>query len=201
MAALHHEKVRPDHGGVVAIQKRARRGREGLPQLRERAVLALHVVRAGGDGAERRPAQHVLACARARAVVQQIGEIRVAAAELSHRERLLAALELAAQPRLQTALVEALVRAHVDQLGRRRDHGIHDARDPITGLRAGREAPGPRVHCASPTEPALTPLETLALCRTAPGAVGILAGGGERSIRPVLALAVVALAGRMLGLY
>ena len=91
-------KSAPISGGIVAVEERARRGREGLPELRERAVLALHVVRAGGDGAERRPAQHVLARARARAEAQQIGEIRVAAAELAHRERLLAALEPAAQP-------------------------------------------------------------------------------------------------------
>ena len=124
------------------------------------------------------------------AVAQQIGEIRVAAAELAHRERLLAPLEPAAQPFGQTALVEALVAAHVDQLGgEARAPAPCRARSYHSAARA-REASRAATTLRPPDGAAVTPLEMLALgaAATAAGVVNTLAGGGSLLTVPLLVL-------------
>ena len=82
-AALHHEEVGAEHRRVVAEEIPARRAVEVRPEPREHLELALHVVGAGRDLAERRPAQHQLV----RAHPEEIREVGRAVGELEHLER------------------------------------------------------------------------------------------------------------------
>ena len=76
-------------------------------------MLALHVVRAGGDGAERRPADDVLVIAAA----DEIGQVGAPAAELRERHGRVGLEQILAQERFEPSGVDALVVAHLDQLG------------------------------------------------------------------------------------
>jgi hypothetical protein len=134
---LHHEKGSPDALWVVAEQEGPRREGKDPVQDGEDPVLTGHVVRAGRDGAERRTTQHILDRPLPLAVAEQIGEVRVTARELLHRERLLGTLQPATQVTRQALLVEALVGSHLDQLGQ--PHGLVRGRhqpDANTGWKA-----------------------------------------------------------------
>src|SRR5437763_865171 len=77
--ALHHEERPADHARVLAVEEGARRGREHLVEDGEHPELPPHVVRARGEVAGRRPAEHVVRAAR---VVEQVSQVRVPAGEL-----------------------------------------------------------------------------------------------------------------------
>ena len=103
-AALHDHEVGADHGVVVAEQVGPRRPVEDPPQLRQHAVLALHVVGAGRHDPERRPAQHQLGVAEA----QQVREVGRAVRELQGRELARQLGQVGAQVGLQRRPVELL---------------------------------------------------------------------------------------------
>ena len=132
VAALHHQERDPDDRFIVAVEVGARRQREALPEARERAVLAVHVVGRRRDRSERGAPQDVLDRLVPLAEAQQVSEVRVAPAELAHLERALGALELSAQVAGELRLVEAFVLANVDELGRRRGiaHGARSYHTP-----------------------------------------------------------------------
>ena len=76
-------------------------------------MLALHVVRAGGDWPERRAADDVFGVAAA----DEVGEVGAPAAELGERHGRVRLEQVLAQERLDSRGVEALVVAHLDQFG------------------------------------------------------------------------------------
>ena len=112
--ALLDDKHGADDALVLAQQEASRCERKAPVQHRQHAMLAPHVMRAGWDRPERRPPQHELAITEA----DQVGEIRLAAAELPHRKRTLRAVKMLAQIRLEPRRVQPLIRPLVDQLSR-----------------------------------------------------------------------------------
>ena len=122
MAPLQHVEVDAQHVGVGTQHMTARRERVRGAQPRQHAVLALHVVGGRRHRAARRPPQHILPIAAA----EQVGEVGVAAAELSDDlQRPAGAGQVRAQPGRNTGRVEPLVGPHVDQFrsaGRRYSH-------------------------------------------------------------------------------
>jgi hypothetical protein len=74
-AALHHEEVGTEHGGIVAERIRARCPVELTPEPGEDLVLAPHVVRARRELAHRRPAEHELMRTHAQQVRQVCGAV------------------------------------------------------------------------------------------------------------------------------
>jgi hypothetical protein len=154
VAPLHHQEVSADHLGIVAEQVGAWGLWESAPQPRERAVLAPHVVRALGDRPQRRPAQHVLALGRAFAEREQVGEVRVAAAELAHLQRGVGTLETVAQILRDARLIEALVASDIDRVG----CGLGHRRAAYHAFRPGAALPpAPTMRtsggCASASKP------------------------------------------------
>ena len=77
VAAFGDEEGGADDAGVLAEEVGAGGEGVGLVQAGEDAVLAGHVVGAGGDGAEGRAAEDVFVLAEA----EQVGEVGVAAGE------------------------------------------------------------------------------------------------------------------------
>jgi hypothetical protein len=140
-ATLHDEEGRPDHRLVVAIRVRARGGREALPQDGQRPVLALHVVRAGRHRPERRAPQDVLPPGCAGPEPQQVGQVRVAAGELGHLERVLGALDASREPGLEGLGVEALVGANRNHIGGGCGHGAAGYQPPEASTGESRRDP------------------------------------------------------------
>ena len=115
-APLHHEKWRTDDLLVLAQQDRARCRLIGLPQARENAIFASHVVGRGRERTERRPPHDPFVSAE----TQQVREIRMAAVKLQHLERLAGVRDLMfAQVRDQLGPVELLLVPHVAVFGKR----------------------------------------------------------------------------------
>ena len=112
-AALHDMERRADHPVVRAQHVAARRQRIDPPEPGQHPVLPGHVVGAGRDRPERRPAQDVLGLPKA----QQVGEIGVAAAELADLQRPLRPGQLVAQPGREPVGIEFLVGPDRNQLG------------------------------------------------------------------------------------
>ena len=109
VSPLHDEERRADDGVVLTKEEGPWRVGQRPPQHRQDAVLAAHVVGRGSHRAERRPAQDVLV----RAVVEQVGQVGRAAAELADDGRVVAAGQAAGQVVGQARFVEALVGADV----------------------------------------------------------------------------------------
>ena len=116
--AVHDQEVGTENRRIVAEEVRLRGVGELLPQDRKCAVLALHIVCALRDGAERRSPQHVFVRRPARGIAefQQVGEIRVPAAELADAHRELTARNAVAQVLGDHGFVEALVLANLDDV-------------------------------------------------------------------------------------
>jgi len=114
VAPLLDDEHGTDDALILAQQQAARRRREAPVQYRQHAVLAAHVVGAGRDRPQGRPAQHEFPRPKAK----QIREVGLAAAELSHGQRSVGAFQMRAQVRFEPARIEMLVRPLVDQFGR-----------------------------------------------------------------------------------
>jgi len=112
VAPLHDEEGRADHARVVAVEKRARRGREALVEDGQHPVLATHVVRAGGNVAVRWAAQHV---AR-RGIDDEVGEVRVAPGELPDLRGSLCAGDLPVETTADGRRVQLLAGARSDDI-------------------------------------------------------------------------------------
>ena len=110
---LHDVERRADHRLVHAQQVTARRQRIDPPQAGQHTVLARHVVGAGRDRPQGRPAQHVLGFP----VAKQVGQVGVAAAELAELERPFRPRQLAPQITFEPLRIEPLVGPDRDQLG------------------------------------------------------------------------------------
>ena len=113
MTARHDLEFGADDRDVVAEQIAPRRQLESGVEHRQNAIFAAHVVRARRYRAQRRTAQHVFGISEA----DQIGEIGVAATELTERKRSCGIGKMRAKVRLETRDIEAFVGADRYQFG------------------------------------------------------------------------------------
>ena len=118
------DEDRADDADVLAQQEAARRQLIAPVQYRQDAVLAAHVVRAGRDRAQGRPADDEFPGAEA----EEIGQIGLAAGKLAHKKRPFRTLQMGTEIRFKPARIEALVRALVDQLRRLQVHFLSSTR-------------------------------------------------------------------------
>ena len=114
---LHHEEVGAEHRGILADHVGARRAVEVPPEPRQHLELALHVVGAGRDLAERRAPEHELVTADAQEVRQVGGAVRELQDLERSRDTGQGLGEARAKPRLESGPVEALARADGRDVG------------------------------------------------------------------------------------
>ena len=154
-AALHHEKVGAEDGGVVAEDVRARGPVEVAPEPREDLVLTAHVVGAGSDLPHRRPPQDELLGTD----TQEVRQVRRAVRELKNLDGTAGAAEGIGEPRTQPGVqcvaVQLLAAAHRRGLGRVRQRDVGHAIPPGRSRTAMivqpvRERRRPGVHAARP---------------------------------------------------
>ena len=115
---------------VVAEQERPRRLVELLPELREGAVLAAHVVGAGRDLPERRPPHDERLCTD----LDEVRQVRRPVGKLEHPELALEVGKVGQQVVLERRPIELLARSDRRDLRR---HGRHQRVRTVQALIPG----------------------------------------------------------------